>query len=477
MQIIADAHGNVIHLGERECSLQRRHQKVIEEAPSPLLDAATRERIGAAACDAARSVGYRGAGTVEFIVSANAPDEFFFMEMNTRLQVEHPVTEMVTGVDLVECQVRIAAGEELPIAQDEVSMRGHAIEARVYAEDPARGFLPTGGTVLALSEPSGEGVRVDSGLRPGTVVGGNYDPMLSKIIAWAPTRDAALTRLDTALAETRVDGVGTNLDFCRFLLAQPRVRSGELDTNLLDQLVADDGGGAGYAPPSVPAAAFAAACQAIESAQEPSGARGHAGFDNGRGWRLGGPAEFVARFEAGAASPVVARLRADDPERLLPGALGLNRSGEVDAAAEEEFEVYVLGGPSEFRVTCDSVTTDFATTLQRDPGGEVRAVWVSGGAGSWTLQLLPTRVPRDGVDASSNLAITSPMPGSVVAVHVSEGDEVAEGDPVLAIEAMKMEHTLRAQATGKVRLKVARGEQVGADAVLAVIDNEEEPHK
>ncbi|ANI93060.1 acetyl-CoA carboxylase biotin carboxylase subunit [Dietzia timorensis] len=477
VQILADAHGNVIHLGERECSLQRRHQKVIEEAPSPLLDAATRERIGAAACDAARSVGYRGAGTVEFIVSAHAPDEFFFMEMNTRLQVEHPVTEMVTGVDLVECQVRIAAGEELPLSQEEVSLRGHAIEARVYAEDPARGFLPTGGTVLALDEPSGDGIRVDSGLRPGTVVGGNYDPMLSKIIAWAPTRDAALNRLDTALAATRVDGVGSNLDFCRFLLAQPRVRSGELDTNLLDQLVADDGRGAGYAPPSVPAAAFAAACQAIESAQEPSRARGHAGFDAGRGWRLGGPAEYIARFEVGAAAPVVARLRADDPERLLPGALGLNRSGEVDAPAEETFEVYVLGGPTEFRVTCASVTTEFRATLQREPGGDVRAVWVSSDSGSWTLQLLPTRVPRDAIDASSDRAITSPMPGSVVAVHVSDGAEVAEGDAVLAVEAMKMEHTLRAPAAGVVSLKVAAGEQVGADAVLAVIDNEDETQK
>src|SRR5665647_672920 len=193
VQVLADNHGTVIHLGERECSLQRRHQKVIEEAPSPLLDAGTRARIGEAACAAARSVGYTGAGTVEFLVSDAAPDEFFFMEMNTRLQVEHPVTEMITGLDLVEWQVRVAAGEALPLAQADVVLTGHAVEARVYAEDPERGFLPTTGTVLRLDEARGEGIRVDSALTPGLVVSSDYDPMLAKVIAWAPTRAEAMT--------------------------------------------------------------------------------------------------------------------------------------------------------------------------------------------------------------------------------------------------------------------------------------------
>ncbi|MBJ7349177.1 MAG: ATP-grasp domain-containing protein, partial [Rhodococcus sp.] len=191
VQILADGHGNVIHLGERECSLQRRHQKVIEEAPSPLLDAQTRARIGEAACNTARSVDYSGAGTVEFIVSADHPDDFFFMEMNTRLQVEHPVTEMVTGIDLVEWQVRIAAGEPLTLSQHDIRLTGHAIEARVYAEDPGREFLPTGGTVVGLREPTGTGIRVDSGLAIGTEVGSNYDPMLSKVIAHGPDRSTA----------------------------------------------------------------------------------------------------------------------------------------------------------------------------------------------------------------------------------------------------------------------------------------------
>src|SRR5829696_9786394 len=196
VQVLADGYGNVVHFGERECSLQRRHQKVIEEAPSPLLDPATRARIGAAACDTARSVDYTGAGTVEFIVSADRPDEFFFMEMNTRLQVEHPVTEMVTGVDLVELQVRVAAGEKLPIAQDDITMTGHAIEARVYAEDPANGFLPSGGGILAWDEPSGEGIRVDAGVETGAEVTSHYDPLLAKVIAHGPDRPTALRRLE-----------------------------------------------------------------------------------------------------------------------------------------------------------------------------------------------------------------------------------------------------------------------------------------
>ncbi|MEU8271667.1 biotin carboxylase N-terminal domain-containing protein, partial [Sphaerisporangium sp. NPDC049002] len=220
IQVLADAHGNVVHLGERECSLQRRHQKIIEEAPSPLLDERIRQSMGADAVRAARSVGYVGAGTVEFIVSGDQPGHpGYFIEMNTRLQVEHPVTELVTGLDLVELQLRVAAGEPLPLTQDDVRLRGHAVEARVYAEDPSRDFLPTGGRVLALAEPEGdEGVRVDSGLQTGTVVGSDYDPMLSKVIAWGPDRESALRRLDAALRATTVLGVTTNIAFLPQLL-------------------------------------------------------------------------------------------------------------------------------------------------------------------------------------------------------------------------------------------------------------------
>src|SRR3712207_1326879 len=254
VQVLGDAHGTVVHLGERECSLQRRHQKVVEEAPSPLLDAATRAAMGAAAVEAARAVGYTGAGTVEFIVDAERPSDFFFLEMNTRLQVEHPVTEMVTGLDLVELQVRVAAGEPLPFTQDDVRLDGHAIEARLYAEDPARGFLPQTGTVLGLREPAGPGVRLDSSLAVGSVVGTDYDPMLAKVVAWGPDRDTARARLAGALGHTAVLGVPTNTAFLRALLTDPDVVAGRLDTGLIERR-----GEALTAAEPVPPAVYAAA--------------------------------------------------------------------------------------------------------------------------------------------------------------------------------------------------------------------------
>ncbi|NEE23960.1 acetyl-CoA carboxylase biotin carboxylase subunit, partial [Streptomyces sp. SID7982] len=233
IQVLADGHGDVVHLGERECSLQRRHQKIVEEAPSVLLDEATRAAMGEAAVQAARSCGYTGAGTVEFIVPGDDPAGYCFMEMNTRLQVEHPVTELITGIDLVEWQLRVAAGEPLPFTQDSITLTGHAVEARLCAEDPARGFLPSGGTVLALTEPAGPGVRTDSGLDEGTEVTSLYDPMLAKVIAHGPDRPTALRRLRAALADTVTLGVPTNAGFLRRLLAHPDVVAGALDTGLV----------------------------------------------------------------------------------------------------------------------------------------------------------------------------------------------------------------------------------------------------
>ncbi|MEO9176296.1 MAG: biotin carboxylase N-terminal domain-containing protein, partial [Gaiellales bacterium] len=256
VQVLADRHGTVVHLGERECSLQRRHQKVVEEAPSPVVDPALRARLGAAAISLARACGYEGAGTVELIATGDV-GEFFFLEMNTRLQVEHPVTELVYGVDLVEQQLRIAAGEPLALRQDELVPVGHAIEARIYAEDPSAGFLPATGTVRVYREPTGPGVRVDSGIRAGSVVGTAYDPMLAKVIAHGPDRATALRRLDRALAGLDVVGVSTSAAFTRALLGLDDVRAGVLDTGLLERVLPE----LAVAVPDdlAPAAALAAA--------------------------------------------------------------------------------------------------------------------------------------------------------------------------------------------------------------------------
>ncbi len=441
VQVLADAHGAVVHLGERECSLQRRHQKVVEEAPSPLLDAATRARIGEAACATARSVGYTGAGTVEFIVSADRPDEFFFMEMNTRLQVEHPVTELVTGLDLVEQQLRVAAGEPLGFGQDDVTMTGHAVEARVYAEDPGRGFLPTGGRVLALAEPAGPGVRVDSGIAAGTVVGSDYDPMLAKVVAHGPDRAAALTALDSALAGTAVLGVTTNVGFVRHLLAEPDVRAGRLDTALLDRVAGT------YEAPPVPGLAVLAAAASVWlaawTAADPADP-----WSAPTGFRLGDAAPFVVRLEAGGRPHTVALTGTPQAARATVDGTD---AGPLTCTAEDGGIALVRDG---VRSRC----------LVADDGD---ALWVHADGATAQLRRARRVVLRPDTAGAHPPELTSPMPGSVIAVPVSDGQAVAAGDPVVVVEAMKMEHTLRAPADGVVELLVAAGDQVALDQVLA----------
>ncbi|HEX4587494.1 MAG TPA: acetyl/propionyl/methylcrotonyl-CoA carboxylase subunit alpha [Mycobacterium sp.] len=442
VQVLADGYANVVHLGERECSLQRRHQKVIEEAPSPLLDPATRARIGAAACDTARSVDYTGAGTVEFIVSADRPDEFFFMEMNTRLQVEHPVTEMVTGVDLVELQVRIAAGEKLPIGQDDITMSGHAIEARVYAEDPARGFLPTGGDVLDLAEPEGPGVRVDSGLAPGMVIGSEYDPMLAKVIAHAGDRPAALRALDRALADTAVLGVTTNVEFLRFLLADPDVAAGRLDTGLLDRRTPD------YVPAQdgddelIAAAAY----KWLRGWPAPVGDL----WEVPSGWRLGQRAPTTYRLHAGertdhvyiTGNPSAATARVEDGEtRPLAASLDEDR----------------------LTVTLDGLRTEY---LVAATDGQI---WLSGAGRTAMVEEVREAPVRPDDEHSGDAELTSPMPGSVVAVGAQDGQSVDAGAVVVTVEAMKMEHALTAPVEGVVELLVAVGDQVKVGQPLAKV--------
>ena len=450
VQVLADGYGNVVHLGERECSLQRRHQKVIEEAPSPLLDEATRARIGAAACDTARSVDYTGAGTVEFIVSADRPDEFFFMEMNTRLQVEHPVTEMVTGVDLVELQVRIAAGEKLPIAQDDITMTGHAIEARVYAEDPGRGFLPTGGDVLDLVEPHGQGVRVDSGLARGTVVGSDYDPMLAKVIAHADDRPAALRALDRALADTAVLGVTTNVEFLRFLLADPDVVAGRLDTGLLDRRTTDFAS----AQPGDDELIAAAAYKWLRSWPVPAGSL----WEVPSGWRIGQRAPATVRLHAG-----------DRTDHVY-----LTGTPQSATAVVEHGETHTLTASlddNRLAVTLDGLRTDY---LVAAADGQI---WLARKGHTAVVDELREAPVRPDDEHSGDAELVSPMPGSVVAVGVDDGATVEAGAVVVAVEAMKMEHALTAPVDGVVELLVAVGDQVKVGQPLARITATEEESK
>uniref|UniRef100_UPI00321B99F9 ATP-binding protein n=1 Tax=Mycolicibacterium poriferae TaxID=39694 RepID=UPI00321B99F9 len=448
IQIMADTHGNVVSLFERECSVQRRHQKVIEEAPSPLLDPAARARIGAAACDTARSVDYTGAGTVEFIVSADRPDEFFFMEMNTRLQVEHPVTEMVTGLDLVELQVRVAAGETLPFVQDDIALTGHAIEARVYAEDPAHGFLPTGGTVLAVRDPRGPGVRVDSGLADGAVVGSDYDPMLAKVIAHAGDRPQALRALDTALADTAVLGLTTNIEFLRFLLADSDVVAGRLDTGLLDRRSPDFAA----MPARDDQMIAAAAHRWLRSWPD----RPTSAWEIPSGWRIGGRASTPFRLRAGERTDHV-------------WLTGSPQDATATVEGGQPRSLTVSSDGDRLAVTLDGLRTEY---LVAAAGSQV---WLAGGGRTTMVEEVREAPVRPDDAHSGDAELTSPMPGSVVAVAVADGATVTAGTVVVTVEAMKMEHTLTAPVDGAVELLVAAGEQVKVGQLLARITATEEP--
>ncbi|MFH8401625.1 acetyl-CoA carboxylase biotin carboxylase subunit [Streptomyces anulatus] len=429
IQVLADTHGNVIHLGERECSLQRRHQKIIEEAPSVFLDEETRAAMGEAAVRAARSCGYAGAGTVEFIVPGDDPASYYFMEMNTRLQVEHPVTELVTGLDLVEWQLRVASGERLPYAQQDITLTGWAIEARVCAEDPSRGFLPSGGTVLALREPQGGGVRTDSGLSEGVLVGSLYDPMLSKVIAYGPDRASALRKLRAALADTVILGVPTNAGFLRRLLAHPDVVSGDLDTGLVEREAE------GLVPDGVPDEVYAAAAAVRRDALAP---RPDAGgwtdpFSVPSGWRTGGvPAPLTFPLRVAGADPVT------------------------------------YGAPASATVTPDRVTVELDGAVGHfHRSGD----WLGRDGDAWHVQDHdPVEASLSGAGRSGADTLAAPMPGTVTVVKVAVGDKVEAGQSLLVVEAMKMEHVISAPHAGTVtELDVTAGATVAMDQILAVV--------
>ncbi|WP_328339030.1 biotin carboxylase N-terminal domain-containing protein [Streptomyces violaceus] len=430
IQVLADAHGHVVHLGERECSLQRRHQKIIEEAPSVLLDEETRAAMGEAAVQAALSCGYRGAGTVEFIVNGSDPSSYYFMEMNTRLQVEHPVTELITGLDLVEWQLWVAAGEPLAFAQQDVRLTGHAVEARICAEDPARGFLPSGGTVLRLREPQGDGIRTDSGLTEGTEVGSLYDPMLSKVVAYGPDRATALRKLRSALAETVTLGVQTNAGFLRRLLAHPAVIAGDLDTGLVEREVE------GLIPADVPEEVYEAAAAVRLDALKPEPGGWTDPFSVPSGWRLGGEPK-----------PAAFHLRVQEALEYTPRGTATVTGDRV-------------------AVTLDGVRHTFHRA----------ADWLGRDGDAWHVRDHdPVAASLTGAAHAGVDSLTAPMPGTVTVVKVAVGDEVSAGQSLLVVEAMKMEHVISAPHSGKVtELDVAPGSTVAMDQVLAVIAPHEE---
>ncbi len=442
VQILADQHGNVIHLGERECSLQRRHQKIIEEAPSVLLKDETRVRIGQAAVDTAKSVDYVGAGTVEFLVSDEEPDTFYFMEMNTRLQVEHPVTEQITGIDLVEEQIRIAAGEPLSLCQDDVTFTGHSVEARVYAETPQAGFLPSTGRVLHLAEPTGTGVRVDSGLRTGSVIGTEFDPMIAKVIATGTDRAQALARLDQALDDMTILGVNTNLEYLQHLIRDPDVIAGTMDTTLVEARLAE----MVFDTPT-PRHAQIAARFLHQHITSPSPAWAHDGF------RLTGTADITYRVDyPGPDEPIQFDVTLDTQAQLL---------------ATETLNEYVYR---------DAVGVETVTIVRETATPEGTRVWLASTTFTGMVvvldhqaQVLDTLASLEAGERGVDPSVQAPLPGTVTAIHLADGSKVAAGDPVVTIEAMKMEHQLKAPLDGTVTIHVSDGQQVAlGQSILTV---------
>jgi 3-methylcrotonyl-CoA carboxylase alpha subunit len=470
IQVFADRHGNVLHLFERDCSVQRRHQKVLEEAPAPGMSSERRAAMGAAAVAAARAVGYVGAGTVEFIVDGAAGAEgaeradsrFYFMEMNTRLQVEHPVTEMITGHDLVEWQLRVASGEPLPVAPDALAIRGHAIEARIYAENPDKGFLPSIGTLKNLALPAAvefrrnaddngfhdpAPVRIDGGVRQGDAINAHYDPLIAKLIVWGEDRAQALARLAAALADTHIVGVTNNVDFLTRLVQEGSFARAELDTGLIarthERL---------FAPAAAPSAEqLAAACARLVADEAAAADRDPDPWSARGGWRLNTcyRREFAWRSDAGtqtvaleyareglrfthdqAQSPLSIATAQDSRLRLRLGDRGLSADVVRDG---DELHVFMHG-----RHRVLTLVDPMAHAAEADSGGS---------------------------------GLAAPMPGKVIAVHATKGARVAKGAALLVMEAMKMEHTIVAPADGVVvEMLYGVGDQVAEGAALVAFE-------
>ena len=448
VQVFADGEGRIVHLFERDCSVQRRHQKVLEEAPAPGLGLERRQAMGRTAIEAARAVGYVGAGTVEFIAAAG---QFYFMEMNTRLQVEHPVTEMITGVDLVEWQLRIAAGEPLPLAQEQLSIRGHALEARIYAEDPDKGFLPSTGRLVHLAPPEESlHVRIDTGIEEGDEITPHYDPMLAKLIVWDENRDKAVARMLAALARYRVVGVANNIDFLSRLVSSPAFGSGEVDTGLIEReraLLFPAG-----AQPPAQAWLVAALAELLGEARLAQRAAERMADPwspwHGRdGWRVNSTATRSLRLRYGDREESIAIAYAAGGYQLCLGSQCVRASGQ-------------LGADGQLRADFDGqrLTATMITAAER------RHVFLLGRA--WVFARVDP-LHHAGTSGGQHGGLTAPMPGKVVALLVRPGSRVEAGAPLLILEAMKMEHTISAPAAGRVKdFHCGLGEQVADGAEL-----------
>jgi geranyl-CoA carboxylase alpha subunit len=440
IQVFADAHGNVVHLGERDCSIQRRHQKVIEEAPSPAVSSALREQMGKVAIAAARAVAYIGAGTVEFLLDPSGA--FYFIEMNARLQVEHPVTEAITGLDLVAWQLRVAAGETLPLAQQQIRFDGHAIEARLYAEDPYRGFLPQSGTVIDWRPAGGAGIRVDHGLRSGQTVSPFYDPMLAKVIAHGASREEARRRLIAALEDSVLLGIETNRGFLAAALRHEVFAAGKATTAFVEKYFAPDS--AAMRPPAPDRTMLGLACVLLLEAID-------SGAGETAGWFSTGAAVWPMRIKVGEADHAVAITT-----------LGKGRYGVALGAQTIEVEI-VECRPGLVRFATDGLqqTARYACAdgaLHLDLGGVVMT------AREAPLELAGAK-SRDGA-----ARLVAPMNGLIIAVLAKAGDRIAKGQRILVLEAMKMQHEIAAERDGTIAaINVKQGDQVATRQLLAVL--------
>jgi 3-methylcrotonyl-CoA carboxylase alpha subunit len=436
LQIMADNHGNVVHLFERDCSIQRRHQKIIEEAPAPDLSPAMRQSLADAACEVARSINYRGAGTVEFLVDGT--EHFYFMEMNTRLQVEHPVTEMITGLDLVSWQFKIAANEPLPLSQEEIKTNGHAIECRIYAEDPYNGFIPSIGQLNFLQEPSGDGLRIDTGVTLNSEITMYYDPMISKLIAWGANREEALQRLERALSNYLISGVKTNIPFLQAICQHAKFRQAELSTDFLGKEVIN------LSSPDTGLGMILAISfdylSTVNNIQDPL-------LKDTFAWQMHVSGHWIWRYQVDGAV-IEAHITAVDKKSFT---LKFNNKVQLITAYIDGNQLRIETEHKNYKAIV--VSNEHHLTLYTEQG-----------------QITIERFRWNKLDASTTMhkgQLTAPMPATVVAILKSIGDQVKTGERLIVLEAMKMEHTIHAPIDGVLQeIFYAVGAQVSEGAEL-----------